>query len=240
MNWKPWAMVLGLCALGTGPQLANATDRKDGSPTSQVIADPSVDIADVFAWMSSSSSLTYMAMTVNPDATTASKFSSTAYYVFHTNAKATYKDAATQAEVNVICSFDQDQKIECWVVGTDKTKLVYLKGDANQPAGISSRNGELRVFAGLRNDPFFFNEAGLKTVITNNAAKIDMGVNAAGCPATISAADRTTANNALKTPANTDAFAGKNVLALVVQVNTNLLTSTTRPIVSVWASTNKK
>lgn len=243
MSWKSWAMVLGVCALSTQAPLAHASDRKDGTvtPPSAVISDPSVDIVDVFAWMEQAATpkYIYLAMTVYPDAVLANKFSTNAYYVFHTNAKAAYKDSASQSEVNVICGFDAAQTIECWVVGPDKSKLEYVKGNANQRAGIASRSGALRVFAGLRNDPFYFNETGFKKVLTDNATTIDTTPDTAGCPA-VPLTNRTTANTTLKTPTNNDDFKLKNVLAIVVQVNTSLITSTTRPIVSVWASTNKK
>jgi hypothetical protein len=49
----------------------------------------------------------------------------------------------------ITCTFVDATNIECWA-GDD-----YVVGDPNDPAGIVSDNGGLRVFAGLRDDLFF-------------------------------------------------------------------------------------
>src|SRR5262249_14253968 len=80
MNWKLGAGALGLLALSMGSPLARAAVHRDG-PKSK--SDPTSDVNDVFAWMSSDASKVYLAMTVFPAATTTSRFSNTVQYVFN-------------------------------------------------------------------------------------------------------------------------------------------------------------
>ena len=46
----------------------------------------------------------------------------------------------------------RDPEDSCWL-GTDE----YVTGDASAITGLTSADGKLKVFAGLRADPFFFN-----------------------------------------------------------------------------------
>src|SRR5206468_1824829 len=142
-------------ALATLP--ARAADHRDGPAAS---ADPSTDINDVYAWMAPSGGKVYLAMTVFPFATPTSKFSSSAYYVFHTASRARFLATQVMA-TDVVCVFDEGQRVQCWA-GADRAS--YVSGDATVPAGISSRNAKVRVYAGLRDDPFFFNLDGWNEV----------------------------------------------------------------------------
>src|SRR5437773_1489319 len=59
-----------------------------------------------------------------------------------------------------------------------------LAGDASDPKGISSDTKKLQVFAGLRDDPFFFNQDGFDEMIEQTKAALAMSTpDAAGCPA---------------------------------------------------------
>jgi len=211
---------------------ALAADHQDGAA---VLTDPSTDINDVFAWTSTDGTRLNLVMDVFPFATTAAKFSNVAQYVFHTTSSSAYGMSAAASE-DILCTFDTSQIISCWGGGE------YVHGDASSTAGIASSSGKLRVFAGLRDDPFFFNLDGFKATAAavHNAAG-SLTFDAAGCPAL----DATT-SNALVTQlksapgggAPSDHFKGANTLAIVVQIDTSLVTKggTT---VGVWASTNK-
>src|SRR5262249_32770242 len=147
----------------------------------------------------------------------------------------------TATEARVICTFDADQKITCWVAKGMET-LDYLTGDASMTTGLTSESGKTKVFAGLRDDPFFFNLDGFKSVaqlVTVAAAGLQK--DAAGC----AALDMGTAD-ALVTQLRTapgggaaqNFFATLNALAIVVSVDASLVTSGGKTL-GVWASTNK-
>lgn len=212
---------------------ARAADHLDGPA---VTADPAADITDLFAWMSSDASKVNLVMDVQPLADTNSKFSDAVQYVFHTTSQGAFGAAAAQS-TNLICTFAASQTIQCWLGNQE-----YVTGDASNPAGISSADGKLKVFAGLRQDPFFFNLDGFHAATAAvQAAAANLTFDAAGCPqldaTTSSALVGLLSTNPDDGGAAQDFFAGKNVLAISVQVDKSLLTGG-GSFVSVWASTN--
>jgi hypothetical protein len=214
--------------------VALAADHADG-PAAK--ADPSTDIADVFAWVKNGK--TYLVMDIGKDMPATAKFSNSAKYVFHTTSAASY-GAATKKSLDVICTFNAAQTVQCWV--GDKE---YVTGDASKAAGLSSKDGMFKVFAGLRNDPFFFNLTGFQEVAaavhgaaTDTAHPLTFED---GCPAL----DKPTADalvGFLSTSPDggkaVDAFAKFNTLAIVMELDTTLVNAG-GPILGVWASTNK-
>ncbi len=221
-SWK-WLGVLA--ALAFTP-VAFAADHMDSPAAGK---DPAADITDTFTWMDGGNLV--MVMDVVPFATTTSKFSDAVKYVFHTQSGAAYGQLKNP-ERDVICTFDAAQKISCWAGNQE-----YITGDASQTSGLASQDGKLKVFAGLRDDPFFFNLTGFNnTVATVEAAAPGLTPNAAGCPAVDSSTSAALVTS-LKTP-GTDDFAGKNVLSIVVSIDKSLVTQN-GSLVAMWASTNK-
>jgi hypothetical protein len=226
-------MALAVGAAVMPASLALAADHLDGSATG-VKADPSTDINDVYSWVSTDGSKIILAMTVFPGASTTSnaKFSNAAYYVFHTTSRAAFTDPQS-ANVDVICSFDTTQKISCWVGGN----TTFVNGDASVPAGISSADGKVKVFAGLRKDHFFFNLDGfnaVRTFVTANAAGItftnacaQLGTGAGSTQAKIvqqlGKAPAVAPAVFPGTLAPTDFFKTFDALAIVVEVDKTLL-----------------
>ena len=106
---------------------AIAADHRDGA---SVDTDPSTDINDVYSWVDAGGQSVYLAMTVFPVASTTSKFSNSAYYVFHTTSRATAAGAATPLDIT--CGFDNaaTQNISCWI--GDSTNFIY--GNASNAA----------------------------------------------------------------------------------------------------------
>jgi hypothetical protein len=213
-----------------------AADHRDGA---SVLADPATDINDVFAWTDGTK--VHLVMTVHPAATTTSKFSNSALYTFHTTSRASY--GATAQKEDIVCRFDASQNIECWA-GTE-----YVTGNASATTGIESASKKLKVFAGLRKDPFFFNLDGFKAVATTvTSVKGSLTFNANGCPQ-LDAATSTALVNQLKgsPPASmggmpgapVDFFAQLNTLAIVLTVDKAVVTKG-GPIMGVWGSTNAK
>jgi hypothetical protein len=137
----------------------------------------------------------------------------------------------------VICEFDASQTISCWAGNS------FVTGDASNTSGITSSDGKMKVFAGLRDDPFFFNLTGFKAAAQDVAAlKGGLTLNAAGCPAIDSTQSQALVHQ-LESGANgapaADDFAGKNVLSIVLQLDKSILTSG-GSTVFVFGSTNQK
>jgi len=228
-------LVLGLAALGLLSRASTrAADHVDGPAAS---ADPAADITDVFAWMSPDAAQMYLVMDVVKNASTTSRFSNTVQYVFHTTSKASF-GATTTASFDIICEFDVSGQIRCWA-GTAE----FIGGDASGLAGIATQDGKFRVFAGLRDDPFYFNLTGFKeTAKIVGTAAPSLAFDAAGCPQLNSATSQALVNQLKSqvggTPAKDD-FAKFNVLAIVIAIDKSLVTAA-GPIVGVWGSTHRK
>lgn len=230
---KTW-LIFVLAILCLVPRLSFAADHID-SPSAS--ADPAADITDVFAWMSPDAGNVYLVMDLVRNATAASQFSDSVQYVFRTSSRENFLDAPS-SNIDVICQFDVTQNIECWV-GKD----AYVSGNANGVSGIESADGRVKVFSGLRNDPFFFNLAGFREtarIVTGAAASLSFDT--AGCPALDSGTSNALVTQLQRSPTGgtaVDAFANFNVLAIVLAIDKSLLTKG-GPIVSVSASTFRR
>jgi hypothetical protein len=209
-----------------------AADHADGPAAS---LDKTADIADVFTWTSTDAKTTYFVMDLGKDMAAGSKFSNAVKYVFHTASQASYGAAATPLDIIVTFDASTAQQASVWV-GTSE----YVTGDAS--SSLTSADGKVKVFGGLRDDPFFFNLSGFQTVAAAvHTAASSLTFDASGCP-TLPSATATALVNGLKENASggapVNAFATFNTLSIVLAVDTTLVTGG-GPIVSVWASTNK-
>jgi hypothetical protein len=239
------ASVAAIAALlVVGHQKTKAADHTD----SPAASGSSNDIADVYAWMQGGGGKLNLAMTIANAA-----FSDATQYVFHINRSAGY--GMPQTETLVLCQFTgagADQSTECWVGdkaggATFKVHVVGKASDEAAPLQDSADAPTLRVFAGPRKDPFFFNLDGFNKVATDVRATImappaGVAFNADSCVTGLPDATKTALVNQLKTAVGggpaVDAFTAP-VAALVVQVNLDLLNGT-GDILGVWASTNTK
>jgi len=207
---------------------ARAADHADGPATT---AEPAADIDDVYVWMSGSTADINLVMTVGRDVPSTFKLSDRVQYVFHTTSHSAFGQPAS-AEVNVICQFDASSRVQCWAGNSE-----YVEGDASNTNGIQSKSGKLKVYTGIRNDPFYFNLTGFQNVAkTVGTVAPSLTFDAAGCPAVDSAT-----SSALVTGLRTggDTFATFSAYAIVITLDKTLLT-TGGPIVSVWGSTNRR
>lgn len=213
-------------AVGASMAPALAADHIDAPA---VVADPATDLTDVFAWMEDGQ------LNLALDIPGAAGFSDAVQYVFHLESAPAY--GMTGSSTTILCTFNAAQTIQCWL-----DDQVYVTGDAGTPAGLANEDGTFRVFAGLRNDPFYFNFSGFTTTID---AVVDaaggLAFDDAGCP-TLDAATSQVLVTQLQTepggdPA-VDDFAGSNVRSLVVQVDPSLVNQG-GPVLAVWASTRR-
>ena len=225
---------LAVCLVASMATTAFAADHKDGSATG-VKADPSTDINDLFVFPNGNNVV--LAMTVSPfaDKTTA-KFSDAAKYVFHTTSHVGFTNAATGTE-DVICTFTTAQVVSCWVGTKD-----YVTGDASASAGITSASGKVKVFAGVRADPFYFYLTGFNTARATALSVIPGIISgsllyASGCPK-LTAGQVTAVQTALVAPnAAADDFDMANTLAITIEIDKTLLTTAADETISVWAAT---
>jgi hypothetical protein len=225
------------------PARVRAADHLDGAQVKTSV-DPSADITDLFAWMSADKTHVNLVLNVFPQAGAGAHFSPQVQYVFHVSSLPAYGMAAS-GTTNIICTFTTAQIIQCWIGDAD-----YVTGDAVATTGVTSASGKVKVFAGPRDDPFFFNLAGFKAAVNFVHANVGAGahlettLDASGCPhlsgpqaATLRgylAGDGTNPSGVAK-----DFFAGLNVLSIALSIDVTLLVKGTNPILSVWASTHK-
>lgn len=221
-----------VACLVTQTPATHAADHEDSPGTR---ADPSADYGDVIAWMSSDAQRIHLLATVVRHATAESRFSDAVVYVFHTQSHPAFGQPGA-APVDISCIFEgtTTQTVTC--AGGGST----VSGDASDPAGITSGDGKLRVFAGLRNDAFFFNSSGFNATrgaVINAASSLSF--DAAGCPALDEATSNALATTLMSTnggPA-VDAFGNDNILVLALAVDKSLVTPG-GPIVAVYGSSH--
>jgi len=232
-KWLLPGLALGVAGAATlvGMKLHAA----DHAEAPGVVAAPDADITDLFAWMSPDASKVDLVLDWFPNAPTTSKLAANVLFVFHVNSKATFA-ATTATETTVICSFDAAEALSCWVGTAD-----YVTGAKNKT--LTSTSGKVKAFAGIKDDPFFINLAGVGGVIaTVTATDSSLAHDVAGCP-TVDTGTSTTLVNQLKTGAAgapaTNAFAGQKIQTIVLEIDKSLLTGG-GPILGVWASTNQR
>ncbi|KQW90089.1 hypothetical protein ASC94_20305 [Massilia sp. Root418] len=199
----------GLCA-------AHASDHLD-SP--QVIADPRLDIGDLYAWTAANGRQLNLAMTI-----VGHSFSRDAEYAFHIDSARRFGAmvAGSTTGTSIVCRFGPAQQASCRLAnGAD--------------------NDHLQVFAGPRDDPFFNNVKGSRDAFNYAAALLRNGTprDAAGCPqfSAVQAGEllqrwRHTAGG----PAQ-NFLAGWTSSAIVVTVDLEAVNQG-GPLLAVWADTS--
>ncbi|MET3666019.1 DUF4331 family protein [Caulobacter sp. 1776] len=203
---------------------AAASDHLD-SPS--VIADARADIGDLYAWMAPDGRRLNLVMPI-----VGHSFSDRLTYAFHIDSGRRF--GATTASVTIVCRFPAPGQADCGL-GDD-----VAQGAVETPDGLRSQKGRFRVFAGLRDDPFFNNVRGTRAAYDVAAVALRAGapVDAAGCPtfdAATVAAIRHEWSHTKGGPAQ-NLLAGWTPASIVVQVE---LTAVAKggPILGVWAST---
>ncbi|MCB9526085.1 MAG: DUF4331 family protein [Myxococcales bacterium] len=221
--------LLATTALSLG--VAAPTWAADHADSPATAAEPLADIADLYAWMTPEADKLNLIITLSPFASVDTQWSDSVIYAFHVNSGMAY--GGEQSETTILCKFYDATNIECWA-GDE-----YVTGAPSDPAGIASESGALKVFAGLRDDPFFMELAGFQAAV---GAVIEAAPNlqfdAAGCPALDEATSAVLVGLlAGGQDGASDTLAGANTMALVVQVDKALVTGG-GPLLGVWASTH--
>jgi hypothetical protein len=219
------ALLAGVILVG-GAGASRASDHLD-TPT--VIANPQADIGDVYAWTSANGRQLNLIMDI-----VGRTFSDKLQYVFHIDSGKRF--GKTTATISIVCRFPARNTVECRVADVD-----YASGDASGPEGLQGRKHRFRVFAGLRDDPFFNNVKGTRAAYQAAIAamKNGAGIDAAGCPSF----DQATSQAILYQWRHTDGGPATNLLAgwtassIVISIDLDVVTKGGK-VLAVWSTTS--
>ncbi|HZX26596.1 MAG TPA: DUF4331 family protein [Telluria sp.] len=208
--------------------LAAVTHASDHLDTPRVIADPRLDIGDIYAWTSADGRQLNLVMTIVGHA-----FHKDAEYAFHIDSGRRF--GHTTARTDIICRFASMTQGDCRLGPRE-----HISGDPSRSAGLPSGDGRSALFAGLRDDPFFNNVKGSRDAFNLAAAELKRGVprDAAGCPA-YSLAQSTAILDRWR---HTDGGPARSFLAgwtpasIVLAVDLGLV-NRGGPLLAVWADT---
>ena len=215
------AIALITVALAT----VGSTRGADHRDSPGVEGDPAADLADVYAFRSpESSDNLVVAMTVNgltaPPENTTRDFATDVTYNIHVDNTG---DNVADATVSVTFSGDPLMFTVEGLGAPITGEVTPPSTDPTAPAPIITESGGIKVFAGQRDDPFFFDLVGFNAFVAGPYVPAE-GLRAEG-----------------ETPA-ADTFAGTNVSAFVVELPitavTGAATSDTGTI-KAWASTSR-
>jgi len=215
------ALMSSVLLLSVGAH-AWASDHLD-SPT--VIADPRTDIGDVYAWTSADHRQLNLVMTI-----VGHSFSDKVAYVFHVDSGKRF--GRTTVTTDITCRFAAATQADC-EVGKNADRA---RGDASVPTGLQGAKHRFRVFAGLRDDPFFNNVRGTRAAYA--VAEKALQGQTASCPHF----DEPTSRAILDQWRHTDGGPGTNFLAgwtpvsLVVSVDLGLVNQGGQ-MLAVWGAT---
>jgi hypothetical protein len=223
---RPMPMaILGL-VLGAGAAASSyASDHLD-TPT--VIANPQADIGDLYAWTSSDGQHLNLVMDI-----VGHPFSNKLQYVFHIDSGKRF--GRTTATTSIVCRFPKTNITDCRVGDADDAR-----GDASNPNGLRGRNHRFRVFAGLRDDPFFNNVKGTRAAYEVAFAALRHGTVAdeGGCPKFDQAISRSISDQWQRTDGGpaTNFLARWTTSALVISVDLDVVARGGK-MLAVWGVT---
>lgn len=213
---------------------AHAADHAD-SPSVRA-ADPALDIADLYMFENGTNLV--LVMTVNPlsgpVATEDLRFSTTGEYFFHVD---TDGDVATDEHTILVQFADDgdDQHVRVRGLGSeDITGQVNTAADASSPRTVQNADGTIRVFAGPRDDPFFFSLNGGGGTGHLGFTQCDVGAGEECFLGQCTDSQGCFIDATFYPDGVVDTFAGLNVSAIVIEFPLSMLSGDN---VAVWAST---
>lgn len=197
MKIQHHALFLALAASFSLPALA--ADHRDGPLATN---DPAADVNDIYTFINPNNpDELILALTVAPAANVTTRFSDVVEYVLHLD------NGAPNGTTKITCTFpDAATRVRCRSEGDD----LFVEGNLN----TTMTDGDLRVWAGLRDDPFFFDaDAFNRTRATLSPSFTNPGVNF---------------------------FGGTNTLSIVLGIASDAVTNDgANPTLKIWASTNR-
>lgn len=212
-----WRCLLGLtCALAVVNSYA--ADHADDVPLQQAqinndLAGKQSDINDIYAFMNpGDAEELVLVMTIVPDARPEDRFSTELTYNFLLQ---NFNGSIAGDHHRIQCVFPTPDEVSC-SLGNIVVTGAY---GANLPEGADAGlpDSGMRVFTGLRDDPFYFNGPGLAASLSSGLPMFD--------PIPEGQMTHNT-------------FENQNILALVIGIDRNLLTnSQANPQLRIWAAT---
>ncbi len=194
---KPNRLLAGLCL--AIPMAAMAADHRDGPLAS---GDPAADLNDVYLFVNPNASDEVILIgTVFPDAPPGARFSDAVNYQFFID------NGGADGAYTINCTFSDGGAIfSCRGLGD----TLLAEGRVE----TTVQNGDFRVYAGLRDDPFFFDGPQFNAIRLGQAGGFrNPGVNS---------------------------FGSFNTLSIVMGIKTSRLTNSgTNPVLKVWSSTER-
>lgn len=190
----------GVVALGTSATAVMAADHVDAPSAT---ADPAGDIADFFAWSDGDSVIAAVTFGGLGEAGLPATYDRGVLYGVHFD-----RDGDGLSDHDIWARFGQDSDGN-WgiqVVGMAGADPVVGAVETEIDAGLGQR-----VFAGLRDDPFFFDSEGLGDTLASGTLSFD---------------------------ASRDFFAGTNVTAIVIEVSRDLVAGGDAPF-KTWATSRR-
>jgi hypothetical protein len=184
--------------------VASAADHKEAPGT---LADPGADLADVYAWHDLAGNRLVAAMTFAglADSAVGPTYDANLLYTLHID-----NTGDNLPDINVYCRFGQNDLGE-WGV-----QVENLPGAAGTIVGpvdtVIDGGNSTKVFAGPREDPFFFDLDGFRQTLQTGTLSF------------VSTRDR---------------FAGLNVTAIVLEMNLSTALDGATSL-KVWATTGRK
>lgn len=207
----------------TGPGGAGAADHLDAPGLTPPGGDLRTDITDVYAFRAKTGK-TVLVLNVN-GLTKAGKqapFASSAPSVKRTE-RVTYNlrvdnngDARADVVLGIGFGRPDGRGVQSMVVTRNGKTIVRGRTSAFGDARVN-RGGGATAFAGMRDDPFFFDLNGFLNILSKKA-----GESFLGC----------------KSPRK-DAFAGTNVSSIVLELPASMLTRRGSSAIGVWATTDR-
>ncbi|WP_034159120.1 DUF4331 family protein [Sphingomonas sp. ERG5] len=220
--------ILAAAMMAAGAMMAGVAQASDHLDTPSVIADPRADISDFYAWTAPDGKRLNLVMTI-----VGHSFSDRLDYVFHIDSGPRF--GKTVATTTIVCRFAAADAADCRIGSVDRAL-----GDARSPQGLESGKRRFRVFAGLRDDPFFNNVKGTRAAYNKAVAEMKAGAvkDAAGCPQFSAAASRailTEWNHTAGEPGS-NFLAGWTPASIVLSVDLDLIAKGGK-MLAMWAST---
>ncbi|HXH23435.1 MAG TPA: DUF4331 family protein [Dehalococcoidia bacterium] len=219
---KPLFLLAGLAlvaAAGLGSlATAGGADHRD-SPLN--VSNPTADINDVYAFRGANPNNLVLAISLNPliapsDNNTRGRFDPRVQYQVHIDRTGDLVDEAT---VNIRMTTQADSLI---IEGLGAPITAPIT-PPNAATPVITTTGGVSVFAGLRDDPFFFDLTGFQGFVANpQVPAAGLRPAGAGQPA--------------------DAFAGTNILAIVIEAPVTAVTGAANAntgTIRTWVSTTR-
>jgi hypothetical protein len=218
-----------VAALMTGPSSGQAADHVDAPGLTPPGGNFQLDLTDIYAWRAKSGN-TVLVANVNGLSKAGAKpvFASGVPSVKGTKGVAYWLridnngDAVSDVDLRITFSKPDNQGVQKLMVDRNGKSLLVGKTTApgKKIVTINKQNG-VKAFAGLRDDPFFFDLAGfLDITAALDADKTNDAKSFVGC----------------KDP-RTDFFKGFNVSSIVLDLPPSLLTAEGSTNIGVWAAT---